>query len=101
MELFVAGFNAWNQLQFEGSREGSQSQRDDFEPDDILTFTLVLTDHSIDQVEPFLSYTKGAKSIFFFFDLSFVPCEETMERKKLLSTGSTVPWRIISLQPHD
>ncbi|KAK4214449.1 regulator of chromosome condensation 1/beta-lactamase-inhibitor protein II [Rhypophila decipiens] len=52
MELFVAGFNAWNQLHFDDGQEAVP------EPADIRTFTSVLTDQSIDKIEAFLSYTK-------------------------------------------
>ncbi|KAM7217760.1 Regulator of chromosome condensation 1/beta-lactamase-inhibitor protein II [Rhypophila decipiens] len=52
MELFVAGFNAWNQLHFDNGQEAVP------EPADIRTFTSVLTDQSIDKIEAFLSYTQ-------------------------------------------
>ncbi|KAM7206298.1 Regulator of chromosome condensation 1/beta-lactamase-inhibitor protein II [Rhypophila sp. PSN 637] len=55
MELFVAGFNAWNQLHFDDGQEGCRVVP---EPADIRTFTPVLTDQSIDKIEAFLSYTK-------------------------------------------
>jgi len=54
MELYAAGFNAWNQLQF-----GKDEQTDE-EPDDISSFTCVFTnDDGIEGVHPFPSHTTG------------------------------------------
>ncbi|KAK3321015.1 regulator of chromosome condensation 1/beta-lactamase-inhibitor protein II [Cercophora scortea] len=52
MELWAAGFNAWNQLRFP---DGALPCDD--EPEDISVFTRVLTDNVIDHVEPYFSYT--------------------------------------------
>ncbi len=53
MELYAAGFNAWNQLRLDGNRTGA-------EPDDVFAFTCVLRDAaSITDLRPRLSYTVG------------------------------------------
>ncbi|GAB1312940.1 hypothetical protein MFIFM68171_03150 [Madurella fahalii] len=49
MALYAAGFNAWNQLQFENPPVE--------EPDDIPSFTCLLHNDAIDHVRPFFSYT--------------------------------------------
>ncbi|EWG52519.1 hypothetical protein FVEG_11253 [Fusarium verticillioides 7600] len=50
MELYATGFNAWNQLTFDPSPA-------DEEPDDVFTFTKVLTAKSIGRIASELSYT--------------------------------------------
>ncbi|KAM7208448.1 E3 ubiquitin-protein ligase HERC2 [Naviculisporaceae sp. PSN 640] len=55
MELFATGFNAWNQLFFDHGQEGSHGSP---EPEDIRSFTSVLRDERIEQVDAFLSYTR-------------------------------------------
>jgi hypothetical protein len=52
MELYATGFNAWNQLTFDPSPA-------DEEPDDVFTFTKVLTAKSIGRISSELSYTVG------------------------------------------
>jgi regulator of chromosome condensation len=52
MSLYATGFNAWNQLNFESSPS-------DQEPDDLFTFTKVLTDKTIGNIIPKISYTAG------------------------------------------
>ncbi|KAK0706785.1 hypothetical protein B0T26DRAFT_472630 [Lasiosphaeria miniovina] len=64
MELYAAGFNAWNQLRFPPQSHAGQQEKEkeevDDEPDDLSSFTCVLRDKDgIDDVEPFLSYTLG------------------------------------------
>jgi hypothetical protein len=51
MVLYATGFNAWNQLQFEGPEVD--------EPDDIASFTCVLREDTVDHVRAFSSYTRG------------------------------------------
>ena len=51
MELYTTGFNAWNQLVFEPSPAE--------EPDDIFTFTKILTGKSIGRIVPDISWTAG------------------------------------------
>jgi hypothetical protein len=53
MELLVTGFNAWNQLKFDGHNLSTE------EPDDIHEFTAVLKRGNISILEPKLSYTIG------------------------------------------
>ena len=51
MALYATGFNAWNQLQFEGPNVE--------EPDDLTSFTCVLHDDAVNNVRSFLSDTLG------------------------------------------
>jgi hypothetical protein len=52
MSLYAAGFNAWNQLNFEPSPT-------DEEPDDLFTFTKVLASKAVGHIAPKISYTAG------------------------------------------
>ncbi|KAL8366051.1 hypothetical protein RB595_004707 [Gaeumannomyces hyphopodioides] len=55
MELYAAGFNAWNQLCFQGSPPPPSG---DEEPDDLHTFSCVLVDDGVlGDITPSLSYT--------------------------------------------
>jgi hypothetical protein len=51
MELYACGFNAYNQLRFEGIEEAL--------PDDLHAWTCVLTYDRIRNIKPTLSYTLG------------------------------------------
>ncbi len=51
MKLYATGFNAWNQLRFDGA--------DPVEPVDYTEFTCVLQDDAISRPRPCLSYTLG------------------------------------------
>lgn len=52
MDLFAAGFNAWNQLRF-----GDELIESD--PEDVSTFSKVLTDHVVERPRAGLHYTLG------------------------------------------
>lgn len=52
MSLYTTGFNAWNQLNFESSSA-------DQEPNDLFTFTKVLTGNTINNIITKISYTAG------------------------------------------
>ena len=54
MELYAAGFNAWNQLHFDDSLT-----RHEEEPDDVSRFTCVLRDEVIHTPRALLSCTIG------------------------------------------
>ncbi|KAK0613765.1 regulator of chromosome condensation 1/beta-lactamase-inhibitor protein II [Immersiella caudata] len=51
MELYATGLNAWGQLHFDKDEQSNE------EPDDLSTFTRVLTVNGIEGVHPFPSYT--------------------------------------------
>ncbi len=51
MQLYAAGFNAWDQLYFDKVKVA--------DPDDLFSFTRVLDRDSINSVSSFLSYTAG------------------------------------------
>jgi hypothetical protein len=53
MDMYAAGFNAWNQLSFE-PRPG-----DNDEPQDFSAFTKVLTDDHLERPRAGLHYTLG------------------------------------------
>jgi hypothetical protein len=63
MELWAAGFNAWNQLRFDGSALSD-------EPDDILTFQCVLEAEDVKILCATLCGTLGMRS--FPFDILFL-----------------------------
>ncbi|GAB0142124.1 hypothetical protein EsHS_00002688 [Epichloe bromicola] len=52
MDLFAAGFNAWNQLRF-------GDELIDSDPEDVSTFSKVLTDHVLEPPRAGLYYTLG------------------------------------------
>lgn len=54
MELYAAGFNAWNQLLFPPLPPQCET-----EPDDLHVFTKVLTGGDIERPRATLSYTTG------------------------------------------
>ena len=61
MMLYATGFNAWNQLRFDGGQSDAvakEEQEEQQEPEDLASFACVL-DHGVDRVSPFFSYTIG------------------------------------------
>ncbi|KAH8888300.1 RCC1/BLIP-II [Thozetella sp. PMI_491] len=52
MELYATGFNAWNQLRFDGANTTNTT-----DPEDLSGFTCVLQDDAIDGLRPYFSYT--------------------------------------------
>jgi hypothetical protein len=58
MELWASGFNAWNQLQFDGELPA--------QPRDLTEFTCVLKDNRVDVLRASLSATLGMWEIPFF-----------------------------------
>ena len=59
MELYAAGFNAWNQLRF----DSTANDEDDSEPEDTSSFTCVLEDAHIERPRSWLSFTIGMEPI--------------------------------------
>ena len=56
MELYAAGFNAWNQLLF---RNGEHDAEVPLEPTDVTSFTRILSGETIGQPVSQLSATLG------------------------------------------
>ncbi|KAK3344133.1 regulator of chromosome condensation 1/beta-lactamase-inhibitor protein II [Lasiosphaeria hispida] len=79
MELHAAGLNAWGQLRFE-KLEANE------EPDDISTFTCVLSDDKIIHVRPFFSYTVVDTKTSGLLSAGLVPKERLALRTAMTKT---------------
>ena len=65
MELYAAGFNAWNQLSFgNGSHRSDSSGGSNLEPDDVTSFARNLSAETIGRPVSHLSYTLGTQTLF-------------------------------------
>jgi hypothetical protein len=64
MELWASGFNAWNQLQFDGELQA--------EPRDLSEFSCVLKDQQVELLKTSLSATVG-KLLAIFSSLARCP----------------------------
>lgn len=83
MELYAAGLNAWNQLSFDnGIGKSESSTESHLEPDDVTSFTWILSAKTIECPVSDLSYTLGTQTLFSL---------DASERKTLQQTKELMP----------